>query len=354
MSKNLSHSPLLFPFLGKVIKDSTPYVSAVFQKYNFDSKYYQLADVADEADFYFIPHNFWILKKSDRGLLDEFLKDAKKYKKPVLIDAYGDSDEKIDIPNGHILRTSQYKFKIKENEIIMPPYTEDLLEAYFDNLFSLREKKDIPSVGFVGYANQPFAGRVKAIVKELPVIFIGLFLKNRETLRKGIFFRKKAIKYLTRSSVVKSNFTIRNFYSGHTETIRGDSRKIRQEFIDNMRNSDYTLCVKGDGNFSYRFFEALSLGRIPLLVDTECALPLEDIIDYKEFCVFVDYRDLSKIGEILRKFHDNLDKEQFVMMQKKAREVFENYFRIDSFTKHLVNQLKKKQRTAQTANKIIE
>ncbi len=116
--------------------------------------------------------------------------------------------------------------------------------------------------------------------------------------------------------------------------------KLRREFIDNMANSDYILCTKGDGNFSIRFYDALSLGRIPLFIDTETVLPLENVINYKDFCVFVDYRDLAHVDKILAEFHKSISDEQFALMQKKARDAFENYLRIDKFTKYLIDRLK--------------
>jgi len=108
-----------------------------------------------------------------------------------------------------------------------------------------------------------------------------------------------------------------------------------------MRNSDFALSIKGDGNFSLRFFEALSLGRIPLFVNTDCVLPLENIIDYKKFVVFVDHKDIKRIDVILSDFYKNLSDDDFVEMQKQAREAFEKYLRIDSFFKLIPDILKK-------------
>ena len=112
------------------------------------------------------------------------------------------------------------------------------------------------------------------------------------------------------------------------------------DFITNLRESDYALCVKGDENASFRFYEALSMGRIPLLLDTECVLPLQDIIDYRSFCVIVDWRDADRIGEKLLAFHEQVSAEEFEAMQRRAREAFVEYLRMDSFTPYLVRQLK--------------
>lgn len=56
--------------------------------------------------------------------------------------------------------------------------------------------------------------------------------------------------------------------------------QARREFYQNMRECSYTLCMRGGGNFSYRFYEALSFGRIPILIDTDMVLPFEEKIDW--------------------------------------------------------------------------
>jgi len=49
----------------------------------------------------------------------------------------------------------------------------------------------------------------------------------------------------------------------------------RKEYYENLATGGITFCSRGNGNFSYRFYEALSFGRIPLLIDTDCELPFE-------------------------------------------------------------------------------
>ena len=84
----------------------------------------------------------------------------------------------------------------------------------------------------------------------------------------------------------------------------------------------------------------MSLGRIPVFVNTDCVLPLEDMINYKEFCAWVEYKDVPRLDQILAEFHARLNGEDFQEMQKSARAAFEKYLRIDSFTKYLISKLK--------------
>ena len=48
---------------------------------------------------------------------------------------------------------------------------------------------------------------------------------------------------------------------------------LLKEYESSLGNSDYVLCPRGFGNTSIRFYESLSAGRIPILVDSGCKNP---------------------------------------------------------------------------------
>jgi putative IMPACT (imprinted ancient) family translation regulator len=98
--------------------------------------------------------------------------------------------------------------------------------------------------------------------------------------------------------------------------------------------------VRGDPNASNRLFEVCALGRIPVVIDTERNLPWSDVLDYRGFCLMVDYRDINRLGDIVADFHVNITPERFEQMQRRAREVYVTYFRIDSLMKHIIQALK--------------
>src|SRR3989338_9171467 len=80
-----------------------------------------------EADFILLPHNYFILQnklgeKKD-VYLTNFVEQAEKYHKKIVVLAMADSDEDINIENSVVFRQSQYGYKKKTNEIIMPFYT---------------------------------------------------------------------------------------------------------------------------------------------------------------------------------------------------------------------------------------
>jgi len=340
LSKNIAYSPFLFPFFGVDIKPNAPFTLATFNKLGFDTKYYDLVDDIGDADYVFLPHGYWGLLKNDSKLIDFYKELSKKHNKPILIDAVGDIMDEIKIPNSVILRLAQYKGRMSENQIIVPCYIEDLLDVYYGRDMQMRERKEKASIGFSGWTHLDFWKFPKTYIKNLPINIFSKIFPKYKIYRKGIFLRDEVTEAMEKSKSIYTNFIKRSSFSGNVKTAEDDMNEIRSNFVSNIIDNDYSLCVRGDANASTRFYEILSLGRIPFFVDTECVLPLEDKINYKEFCVFVDYKKMDNFGDELHTFHKNISPEEFKNMQIKAREAFEEYLRIDVFTKYLMNKLR--------------
>ncbi|HRH24003.1 MAG TPA: exostosin family protein [Candidatus Paceibacterota bacterium] len=331
---------LLFPFWGVAAKESMPYVRAAATQYQYSKNDFVLVDDIKDADYVLMPYHYERLMAVNPEKVARIVREAQEAGKPLLIDGSGDIEHVIDIPNTVVLRVSQYRYAVKENEITVPFLAEDLLESFRGGIVELRIKMQTPSVGFTGWADISFITRLKIFVKEFSITLGALFDEKRGAEHKGLLFRARALKALQKTKGIVNNFTIRKSYSGHSATIQGAVKDNRQAFVDALIGSDYALVVRGDANASVRFYEALSLGRIPLFLDTACVLPLEDRINYRDFCVFVDWRDTDQIGENLVKFHQSVTSERFVEMQHRAREAYQNYLRIDAFSAHLADMLR--------------
>lgn len=334
------YSALLYPFWGIEKRTSMPFVETTFAQVGFDTRYYALTEDPARADYVLMPYSYWFLKKHDPALIGAYVREARKHGKPILIDAVSDVMKKIDIEGSVILRYAYYRSRMRENDIVMPVYTADLLALYGEGRLSVRKKKERPRVGFAGWASLPFSRYPKTRLKDLPLFLLGLLTSKFDLYRKGVLLREKALKKLAASPAIDANFIFRSSFSANKKTAEKDPGALRKEFVENMLDSDYVLCVRGDANQSGRFFEALSLGRILVFVDTDMALPIPDIVRYEDFCVHVDYRDIDRIDEIVSDFHRNLSPERFEDMQRKARDAYERYLRLDSYTPFLMRTLK--------------
>lgn len=335
-----THIDLLFPFWGVAVKDTMPYVRRAAEKFVFSPKDFALVNRIEDADFVLVPYNYERLKSVNPERLKHILNDAEKAGKPVLIDAAGDIERPLPDIWGVVLRVGPYRYNKAANEIVVPYATEDLLEKYQNSVLVPRTKRMHPSVGFVGWSNPDMKTWLRAYVRDMSTIVAGILYPERGAERKGLFFRARALRALRKNRDIETDVVMKRSYSGHVGTLEGDVEENRQRFVQNLLTTDYALCVRGDANASVRFYEALSLGRIPLFLDTACVLPLEDTINYREFCVFVDWRNVDSVDAALLEFHKTVTPERFVRMQEQARDTYRRYLRRDSFSRELAQRLR--------------
>jgi hypothetical protein len=331
------HTPLLFPFWGNPNQDSSLFAKEMFDAYQFDTSLYAITDNLSEANMVLAPYrHVWFLRH-DKALWEECIRTAKEAGLPLLVDGVGDIEYPVEVPNSYVLRIGGYRFIKEEGRVVIPAAADDLLERCCGGKLQIREKTDGKSVvGFAGWAKLSLVQHIKTILKELPMRVRGVFDDKYRAMQKGVLWRTRAIQALERSSDIALRLKVRPSFSGSARTASGDMRQLRQDFVDTVLGSDYCLDVRGDANASTRLFEILSLGRIPVIVDTERNLPFSDELDYREFSLVVDFRDIAQLPEIVAEFHKTVTPEQFEAMQHKAREVFVSHFRIDAQMKHIL------------------
>jgi hypothetical protein len=98
-------------------------------------------------------------------------------------------------------------------------------------------------------------------------------------------------------------------FTGYLKTDSAEFIHRRSEFKRSMRESRFALCPESiNGVFPYRFFEAMSAARMPVLVGSDFVFPFADRIPYDEFVIHIerDRRHLTGaiIAERLRSMSD--------------------------------------------------
>ena len=91
------------------------------------------------------------------------------------------------------------------------------------------------------------------------------------------------------------------------------------------------VCVRGAGNFSVRLYETLAMGRIPVFVNTDCIIPLENAIDWKAHVVWVEMDEIDKIIDKVLSFHGQLNKDSFIALSQANRRLWEERLRVSGF-----------------------
>jgi hypothetical protein len=139
--------------------------------------------------------------------------------------------------------------------------------------------------------------------------------------------REQAMDHLRRHPSVVTDFHLEEHGKGRDSY----GRLARDAFQRNLINTDYTLCARGAGNWSIRFYETLASGRIPLFIDTDSVLPYDFETNYKDHCAWVDGEDVEAVGERLVAFHDHLDDANFTKLQRACRRIWEQRLTPEGF-----------------------
>ncbi len=170
-------------------------------------------------------------------------------------------------------------------------------------------KSDKPIIGFCGMA--PRGKKVSEMMKVLAGNMKRSFEKtpwDRQEVISSSHVRRQTLDILMSSKEVLSNFLIRDRYRNGVTNKKG-KMKAAIEYFDNMRASQYVLCIRGAGNFSVRFYETLAMGRIPVFVDLDSPLPLLNGLNWNDHLVLCSRNQLSQLPELILEWEKNNDPE---------------------------------------------
>jgi hypothetical protein len=302
------------------------------------AKYIEETQEIAKADICILPMNWNYYVDNNRvHLVGQALAAAQEAGKPFVIFSMEDFTANIPFSGVVLFQPSAYQSRrsLAGNSIFaLPIFIHDYLDLYCGGRLQVRKKSNKPVVGFCG---QAILTRMDSIKREIyhRYSWIGYhagwiswepppFVPGK--------MRNLVLNLLAASPLVQANFVIRKqYFSGYLEAEKKPLDPMRIEFIRNILDSDYTVCVRGRGNFSVRFYEVLSLGRIPIFVDTDCILPYDDRIDYRKYCVWVEPGEISSIAEKVAEFHASLPASDFEELQVECRKLWVNWLSANGF-----------------------
>ena len=94
------------------------------------------------------------------------------------------------------------------------------------------------------------------------------------------------------------------------------SEQELNEYRTHLERCTYILCPRGTENYSFRIYEALSAGRIPIIIDTDVVLPKE--INWDRVSLKVPYDSLDQLREIVLRDYETRSESDFVKRQNEA------------------------------------
>lgn len=254
---------------------------------------------------------------------------------PLLGFMVSDSEDPIE-PQGAarliVYRTSIRTSKTsRASEFSMPGFCDDIVDNYLDGTPVFLPFQPKPSVGFIGLASPP-RPRFKEALKASVVI--GLWRAGYRVGNVGKFLRGQALRRLSDIDLVDVDTQLNSGFYHFVPKAGDDQGKVkeqRNDFVENMLRNPYVLALRGNGNYSFRFFETLCVGRIPVLVEAEGRLPLDDRIDYRKHAVVIPYGERQQIAQYISDFHAKQTPESFEALQRSNRELWQTRLSPEGF-----------------------
>lgn len=247
----------------------------------------------EDCDFVVIPYK-WDNRSS---LTDSIIKEAQNFNKKILT-LHNDDFEPLNIPSeseGYIYTTAINSNDRQTNCFPFPAFTGD----FFDESYRYNLSRNF---GFCG-----------AITHEI---------------------RYKILSQVYNSQLISKKFIIRKgFWAPELS-----KNTARQEYVKNIQDSTFILCMRGAGNFSYRFYETLMMGRIPIIIDTNQVFPFENHINYDTFSFRIRESEIVNIELILKNI-SNIPDDKIKMMQDRSREFWLEYMSPEGWIKNFLKEL---------------
>lgn len=117
----------------------------------------------------------------------------------------------------------------------------------------------------------------------------------------------------------------------------------RGEFRRSMKESRLALCPESiPGVFPYRFFEAMSAGRIPVMVGSDYNLPFKDEIPYDSFCLFFERNEAAAVGLFLQEYLQHQTYEKIIRRGLLGRHYWERYLNREKWPEIMAYAVRKK------------
>lgn len=303
-----------------------------YVKNNVLFDYYKLVDAVLDCDIVVFPIDYNSFYKHRRAFF-ALNKAAKINKKPIWIYTAGDFGFTVNIPNSYNFRFGGFHSKLDTNTFIMPSFINNPYQTFLKQSFSVIKKEDIPSIGFVGHAKSGFIKYAKSYLSHLKLQFKGrlkLLFFDKQTFYSSGSKRAYYLNKLVISNNLKSDFILRSNYRAG---VQNENSKLQtsEVFYNNIFSNLYTFCMRGAGNFSVRFYEILAVGRIPILLNTDCRLPLSGVIDWEKHIVIIEDTKKESLEAQILKFHNSKSSEEIESIQKSNRLLWETYLKRPSY-----------------------
>jgi len=108
-----------------------------------------------------------------------------------------------------------------------------------------------------------------------------------------------------------------------------------KRFLDVTCSSKFGLAPRGYGRSSFRLYEILQLGTVPVYISDIHYLPWTDELDWNDFCVPINEDEIEDIDTILK----SIDDVEYSRLLENGKKVYEDYFTLEGLFKNILKRI---------------
>ena len=116
------------------------------------------------------------------------------------------------------------------------------------------------------------------------------------------------------------------------------SKKDNKLFRKLTSKSIFTLCPRGYGPTSFRLYESINLGSIPIYISDDFILPFQDKIDWDKLALLIKLEDIDSIHKKVEKILYN---NKHIEMLNYGKECNVKYFNMEYTSNYISEQIQK-------------
>jgi hypothetical protein len=108
-----------------------------------------------------------------------------------------------------------------------------------------------------------------------------------------------------------------------------------ENFADITGRSKYTLCPRGYGKNSFRMYEAMQFGSVPVYIYDDDWRPFKNLVDWDSFCISIHVSKLPELKNIL----ENISEDHYKQMSDNLISVYNDFFKLESMSEKILKNL---------------
>lgn len=128
-----------------------------------------------------------------------------------------------------------------------------------------------------------------------------------------------------RNNALNCDIALHKEFFGYIEGTEEGNRR-RAEYIRSLKECRVALCPESiNGVFPYRFFEAMSAARVPVLVGSDFVWPFQEEVPYESFTVMVPRDKAHQVDRYIFDFVRSHSDDAIIEMGRRARGYWEKW-----------------------------